>query len=121
VDEAQQGAKDWLLWDDKLPGFGMKVTPSGAKVFVFQYRLGGRGAKVRRYTIGKMGRVTPDAARKLAEGLSLQVAQGIDPQSAKCLRTSPVNLRGHHSTSTNAARASKVSFTSWRAFAASSA
>lgn len=83
VSEAQPGAKDWLLWDDKLSGFGLKVTPSGSKVFVFQYRLGGRGTPVRRYTIGKFGNVTPEAARKIAEGLALRVAQGVDPQSEK--------------------------------------
>ena len=42
--------KDKLVWDTKLAGFGLKVTPAGAKVFVFQYRIGGREAKVRRYT-----------------------------------------------------------------------
>lgn len=83
VDAAQVGAKDWLLWDDKLAGFGLKVTPSGGKVFVFQYRIGGRRAKVRRYTIGKFGRLTAEAARKVAEDLAFKVAKGIDPQSAK--------------------------------------
>lgn len=83
VDAARPQAKDWLLWDDKLSGFGLKVTPSGGKAFVFQYRIGGRGAKVRRYTIGKFGRLTAEAARKLAEGLALKVAHGVDPQSIK--------------------------------------
>lgn len=83
VDAAFPQAKDWLLWDDKLPGFGLKVTPSGGKVFVYQYRLGGRGAKVRRYTIGKFGKLTADNARSIAEGLAFNVAQGVDPQSQK--------------------------------------
>jgi integrase len=83
VDATHPGAKDKLLWDDKVRGFGLKVTPSGSKVYVYQYRLGGRGAKVRRYTIGRHGSITPDAARKEAERLSLQTAQGHDPQQAK--------------------------------------
>jgi len=83
VDSALAGAKDSFLWDDKLAGFGLKVTPSGSKVFLYQYRLGGRGTKVRRYTIGKFGKVTADAARKIAEGLALKVAQGIDPQKER--------------------------------------
>lgn len=83
VDGATPRAKDWLLWDDKLPGFGLKVTPKGGKVFVFQYRLGGRGSPVRRYTIGKFGKVTAEGARTIAEKLAFDVAKGIDPQAAK--------------------------------------
>lgn len=83
VDGTHPGAKDKLVWDSKLAGFGLKVTPAGNKVFVFQYRLGGRGAKVRRYTIGKFGKLTADKARGEAERLAMLVAQGIDPQRQK--------------------------------------
>lgn len=86
LDGLHAGAKDVLVWDTKLAGFGVKVTPSGSKVFVFQYRLGGRGAKVRRYTIGKLGAFTPDKARGEAERLAMLVAQGIDPQGQKVER-----------------------------------
>jgi integrase len=83
LDALKPGAKDAFVWDNKLSGFGVKVTPSGGKVFVYQYRLGGRGAKVRRYTIGKFGPFTPDGARREAEHLARLVAQGTDPQQAK--------------------------------------
>jgi integrase len=83
VDGTAAGAKDLFVWDDKLPGFGLKVTPSGSKVYLYQYRLGGRGAKVRRFTIGRHGKLTPDGARTIAEGLALKAAQGIDPQRQK--------------------------------------
>jgi integrase len=83
LDTLKPGAKDSFVWDSKLAGFGVKVTPSGSKVFIFQYRLGGRGAKVRRYTIGKFGPFTPDKARNEAEHLARLVAQGTDPQDAK--------------------------------------
>ena len=83
VDAAAPGTKDRLLWDDRLPGFGCKVTPKGSKVFVYQYRMGGRGSPARRYTIGKFGPITADQARREAEVLALKVAQGIDPQSVK--------------------------------------
>ena len=83
VDAAQKGEKDYLLWDDRLPGFGVKVTPKGSKVFVYQYRLGGRGSPARRYTIGKFGPITAEQARREAEMLALKVAQGIDPQRVK--------------------------------------
>ena len=83
IDAARPGEKDRLLWDDRLSGFGFKVTPKGSKIFVYQYRLGGRGSPVRRYTIGKYGELTAEQARREAETLALKVAQGIDPQSLK--------------------------------------
>lgn len=83
VDAAEPGVRDWILWDDRLAGFGLKITPAGSKVFIFQYRLGGRGAKTRRFTIGKHGTLTAEAARKKAEALALSVANGIDPQRNK--------------------------------------
>ncbi|MDP3673638.1 MAG: integrase arm-type DNA-binding domain-containing protein [Novosphingobium sp.] len=83
VDATHSAAKDLFVWDDKLTGFGLKVTPSGSKVYLYQYRLGGRGAKVRRYTIGRHGTLTPDGARTIAEGLALKVASGVDPQRVK--------------------------------------
>ena len=83
VDAAKPESKDWLLWDDRLGGFGLKVTPAGSKVYIFQYRMGGRGAKVRRFTIGKHGKLTTEGARKKAEVLALSVANGVDPQREK--------------------------------------
>jgi hypothetical protein len=41
----QPGLKDELVWDTKVPGFGLKVTPAGSKVILYQYGLGGRGSK----------------------------------------------------------------------------
>ena len=83
IDAAQPDAKDRFLWDDRLSGFGCKITPKGTKVFVYQYRLGGRGSPVRRFTIGKFGSITAEQARREAEALALKVAQGVDPQHAK--------------------------------------
>ncbi|MGN3974201.1 tyrosine-type recombinase/integrase [Tsuneonella sp. SYSU-LHT278] len=86
VDGQGTDTRDTFLWDDRITGFGLKVTPAGSKVYLYQYRLGGRGAKVRRYTIGKHGALTADAARKEAERLAMLVAQDIDPQAAKVHR-----------------------------------
>lgn len=84
VDAAKAGPKDWFLWDDDLPGFGLKVTPAGGKTYVFQYRIAIPGSAERtaakRYTIGKHGKLTPDQARKRAKELAVLVAQGVDPR-----------------------------------------
>ena len=77
VDAARTG----FLWDDELRGFGLKVTPAGAKSYVFQYRMGGRETYARRYTIGAHGSPwTPVTARQEAERLALQVKRGVDPR-----------------------------------------
>lgn len=86
VDACQAGAVQVLLWDagdGATKGFGLRVMPSGAKSYVYQYRIGGRGNPTKRYTIGRHGEWTPDKARKRAEGLARLVACGIDPLEAE--------------------------------------
>ena len=84
VDNLVAGARAEFLWDPELKGFGVKTEPSGAKSYVVQYRLGGRGSKVRRYTIGRHGSPwTPSTARTEAERLLHLVGQGIDVLEAR--------------------------------------
>lgn len=65
----------------------MRVTPNGAKSYVFQYRMGGRESRSRRYTIGAHGSPwTPSTARTEAERLALLVGQGVDPAEADLSR-----------------------------------
>jgi hypothetical protein len=45
---------DVVYWDAGCPGFGVKVTPKGRRVFIVLYRTGGAGSKLRKYTIGPM-------------------------------------------------------------------
>ena len=84
VDSMCVGARDVFLWDAELKGFGLRTTPTGAKSYVLQYRMGGREAPSRRYTIGRHGSPwTPQTARTEAERLAILVAQGIDPVQAE--------------------------------------
>ena len=85
--------RDEFYWDADLKGFGVKVTPpsgkhpEGTKVYVFQYRMGGRSTPARRKTIGRHGSPwTPTSARTEAERLALLVGQGIDPVEAESER-----------------------------------
>jgi hypothetical protein len=39
-------AKDVVYWDKECPGFGVKVTPKGRKVFVVLYRTAGTGSQI---------------------------------------------------------------------------
>ena len=49
VEAAEAQEKDYLIWDDELPGFGVRVFSSGKRSYVIQYRTRGRS---RRYTMG---------------------------------------------------------------------
>jgi hypothetical protein len=37
---------DVVYWDAGCPGFGVKVTPKGRKVFIVLYRTGGAESKL---------------------------------------------------------------------------
>ena len=43
IDALPIPASDVVYWDVGCPGFGVKVTPRGRKVFVVLYRTGGAG------------------------------------------------------------------------------
>lgn len=92
VDAALPASKDSYLWDDELKGFGLKVTPAGKKVFLVQYRLGGRNGRTRRYTIGQLGTVTPEQARIEARRLLGDVAAGRDPSETKDAKRADTSL-----------------------------
>lgn len=79
VDACQPEERQVLLWDRDLKGFGLRVTSGGAKSYIYQFRIGGRGNPTRRYTIGRHGEFTPDQARDRAKELAMMVARGIDP------------------------------------------
>jgi integrase len=84
VEAAEPAASDQYLWDAEVKGFGLKVTPASRKVFVFQYRMGGRGVKTERCTIGEFrSPYTVDGARSEAVRLLAEVKAGRNPAEAK--------------------------------------
>ena len=83
VDRVEPDGKDQFIWDTEIKGFGLKVTPAGSKIYIAQYRVGGRGSPTRRFTLGKHGVLTPDQARKEAKSVLGDVSKGNDPQTSK--------------------------------------
>src|SRR5436190_2424449 len=83
IDALPAPSSDVVYWDAAYPGFGVKVTPKGRKVFVVLYRIGGAGSYLRKYTIGPYGRVTLHQARVAAQKVFAARLEGRDLAAEK--------------------------------------
>jgi hypothetical protein len=83
IDGLPTGAADVVYWDNGCPGFGIKVTPKGRKVFLVLYRTGGASSNLRKYTIGPYGKVTLHQARIAAQKVFSAKLEGRDPAREK--------------------------------------
>lgn len=90
VDAAEFREKDYVIWDDDLPGFGLRVFASGKCSYVIQYRSAGRS---RRYSIGLHGIWTPELARKEAKIQLGRVAQGDNPAEERQLDHKAITVK----------------------------
>jgi integrase len=90
VDSAEPGDKDYVIWDEELPGFGLRVFTSGKRSYVIQYRTRGRS---RRYTIGLHGVWTPETARREAKIQLGRVAHGENPAEERELDRKALTMR----------------------------
>lgn len=78
LDAPAKGNK--IVYDDKISGFGVRVTAAGRRSFILNYYFKGRE---RRITIGAYPEWTVLAARKRAEEFRLKIVNGIDPLEEK--------------------------------------
>jgi integrase len=67
-------------FDTTLPGFSVRVSPSGRKSFCVLYR---RGRRLRRLTIGRHSVLSLKQAREIARDALVEVARGGDPAARK--------------------------------------
>ena len=82
---APRGGTDLVVFDDDLPGFGMRVKASGAKSWIIQYR--NTHGRSRRFTLAPYARgetkLTAEQARAQAKKLFARIADGADPAATK--------------------------------------
>ncbi len=71
---------EWLVFDDKLPGFGIRLRKGGSKTWIAQYRLGSRQ---RRLKLGSLAQLNHEKARAAAKAALAKAQLGIDPQVEK--------------------------------------
>lgn len=83
VDAIRPEERTVFYWDTGLKGFGLKVTPTGRKAYVAQYRVAGNDRQAVRMSLGTHGKVTADEARSAAKTALGQAERGIDPAEAK--------------------------------------
>ncbi len=91
VDAAEPKSKAFFIWCATLPGFGVRVHPTGRRVYYADYRT--RDGIRRRMTIGAHGKVTTEEARKLALQVLGGAAQGDDPAGERATRRSAITVK----------------------------
>ncbi len=76
VDGLSVEERDRIFWDRELPGFGVRVYPSGRKVYVVQSRAQGAPKRV---TLGTHGELTTTQARLRAAQVIDRIKGGKEP------------------------------------------
>jgi integrase len=81
VDAAQKEEEPYELRDTVIPGFLLKVTPTGRKIFMLAY-VANNGQR-RKPAIGQFGEITVEQARSIAQDWLADVRKGKDPSAEK--------------------------------------
>ena len=76
IDALQPHQHDFIVWDRHIPGFGVRVYPSGRKAYVIQTRAGG---SPRRMTVGVHGSLNAVQARNRAAAMIDGIKRGRSP------------------------------------------
>ena len=90
VDAAEIRNTDYFLWDDELPGFGLRVMPSGRKGYTVQFRAGRRS---RRMSLGPSTVLTCEQARDRAMALIAAAKGGDDPAAKRDAERQAVTVK----------------------------
>jgi integrase len=83
------GKTDHLVFDDAIPGFGIRLREGGSKTWIFQYSV---AHQQRRMVIGKATAIPADRARQIASELYAKVKLGHDPAADKAASKAAASL-----------------------------
>lgn len=73
--EPKPGKERWIT-DSDVPGFALRITAAGAKLYVVRYRYAG---KLQKIPLGRHGQITVELARQKARDVFAALAEGKDP------------------------------------------
>ncbi|MFD1510674.1 tyrosine-type recombinase/integrase [Lacimonas salitolerans] len=90
VDAIEPQATEFFIWEESIPGFGLRVMPSGRKSFVVQYRAGRRP---RRMSLGPSTVLTCDQARTRAITIIAAVKNGEDPAADRAAKRNAATIK----------------------------
>ena len=74
------GRSETIVFDEDLPGFGLRIRAGGKRVWIFQYKIGSQN---RRVTLGSVAALTAGRARETAGDLHAAIRLGRDPAGEK--------------------------------------
>jgi integrase len=91
VETLAPDGRDRFLFDRSLPGFAIRITPVGTKLFVMQARVAGRKQRV---TIGRYPDLSVVQARELALQALADMRRGADPAMERRARVEAKTASG---------------------------
>jgi integrase len=95
VDALPTRTKAYIAYDCRLAGFGCRISPTGVKSWIVEYRpgWGGRRTFKKRMTLGHITTITPDLARSTAQEILARTRLGEDVAAKRsALRLAPTIL-----------------------------
>jgi integrase len=84
-----EGKTERIVFDEAMPGFGVRVRAGGKRTWIAQYRLGN---KQRRLTLGTLETLDEPEARRRAKTALSKVHPGHDPQMEKAERRAQASI-----------------------------
>lgn len=78
---AQPRQSEYTIWHDNIPGFGLRVRPSGHRSYILMYRVP-KNRKQRKLSLGRAGVISLEEATEFARRLLRMVMAGHDPVRA---------------------------------------
>lgn len=90
VDTASARSKPYFVWCSELSGFGVRIFPSGRKIYYADYRTA--AGMRRRMSIGLHGKLTPEEARREAAIKLADVLKGSDPVDERATRRNSLTV-----------------------------
>lgn len=79
VATAPPRSTEYTIWSEAVPGFGLRVRPTGVKTYIVMFRISGRATQGK-ITLGKPGNLSLDLAKRLAREARIEALAGNDPR-----------------------------------------